>query len=64
MNQAVADLSEQLETRKSVERAKGILMTKHELSEPEAFKRIQKMSMDRRRSMREIAEAIILAEDI
>jgi len=64
MSQTAVDLSEQLETRKSVERAKGILMTKHDLPEPEAFKRIQKMSMDRRRSMREIAEAIILAEDI
>ena len=64
MSQTATDLSEQLETRKSVERAKGILMTKHDLPEPEAFKRIQKMSMDRRRSMRDIAEAIILAEDI
>lgn len=64
MSRTVKDLSEQLETRKSVERAKGILMTNQDLSEADAFKRIQKMSMDRRRSMREIAEAIILAEDI
>lgn len=60
----VESLTEQLETRKAVERAKGLLMTRLGLSEPEAFKRIQKLSMDRRRSMREIAEAIILAEEI
>jgi AmiR/NasT family two-component response regulator len=64
MSRTVEDLSEQLETRKSVERAKGILMTKHDLSEADAFKRIQKMSMERRRPMREIADALILAEDI
>jgi len=60
----VEDLKEQLETRKAVERAKGLLMTKLGLTEPEAFKRIQRLSMDRRKSMREIAEAIILAEQV
>ena len=60
----VQNLTEQLETRKVVERAKGLLMTRLGLSEPDAFKRIQKLSMDRRRSMRDIAEAIILAEEI
>ena len=55
------DLREALETRKLVERAKGILMDRHGLSEAEAFRRIQKMSMDNRRPMKEIAQAIILA---
>ncbi len=55
------DLKEALETRKLVERAKGILMDRHGLSESEAFRRIQKMSMDNRRPMKEIAQAIILA---
>jgi response regulator NasT len=57
-------LKEQLETRKLVERAKGLLMQKLDLSEAEAFKRIQKLSMDRRKAMGDIAEAIMLAEEI
>jgi AmiR/NasT family two-component response regulator len=55
---------EALETRKLVERAKGTLMKKRGLSEPEAFREIQKQSMDRRKSMKEIAEALLLAEDL
>ena len=55
---------EELETRKAVERAKGILMKQYKLSEAEAFKRIQKMSMDTRKSMREIAEAILLTTEL
>jgi len=55
---------EELETRKSVERAKGILMREEGLPEDEAFRRIQKQSMDLRKSMREIAEAIILMENM
>ncbi len=55
---------EALETRKLVERAKGALMKKRGLSEPDAFREIQKQSMDRRKSMKEIAEAILLAEDL
>ena len=50
-----------LETRKRVDRAKGILMDKHNIKEEEAFRRIQKLSMDSRKSMREVADAIILA---
>jgi len=57
----VDDLTQALETRKVVDRAKGILMNANTLSETEAFRRIQKMSMDNRRSMRAVAEAIILA---
>ena len=57
-------IQEELETRKLVERAKGILMRDYGLLEDEAFNRIRKKSMDSRRSMREIAEAIILAHEI
>ena len=55
-------IQEELETRKCVEKAKGILMKEQGLSEEEAFKKIQRQSMDTRRSMREIAEAIILID--
>ncbi|WP_428841500.1 ANTAR domain-containing response regulator [Georgenia thermotolerans] len=55
----VASLAEQFETRKRVDRAKGLLMTKMGLSEPEAFRWIQKTSMDRRLTMREVADAVI-----
>jgi AmiR/NasT family two-component response regulator len=61
LEQEVDNLAEALETRKKVERAKGILMDKQGLSESEAFRRIQKMSMNTRRPMKEVAEAIILA---
>ena len=57
-------IQEELETRKLVERAKGALMKHHILSEEEAFKRIRKASMDSRKTMREIAEAILLTERI
>lgn len=55
-------IQEELETRKLVERAKGTLMKHRNLSEEEAFKRIRKASMDSRKTMREIAEAILLTE--
>ncbi len=55
-------IQEELETRKLLERAKGILMKHHGLGEEEAFKRIRKASMDSRKTMREIAEAILLTE--
>lgn len=58
----VADLTERLETRKVLDRAKGILMARG-MSEPEAFRRLQKLAMDKRKSLREIAEAVILAEE-
>jgi len=57
-------IQEELETRKLVERAKDILMKKLNISGEEAYRRIQKRSMDTRKPMREIAEAIILALDI
>ena len=55
----VADLAERFETRKRVDRAKGLLMSKMGLSEPESFRWIQKTSMDRRLTMREVADAVI-----
>jgi AmiR/NasT family two-component response regulator len=55
----IADINERMETRKTVERAKGILMEKMKLNEPESFRWIQKTSMDRRLTMREVAEAVI-----
>src|SRR5579871_2762816 len=58
------DLQDQLATRKVVERAKGLLMQKYGLSEQDAFRRIQKLSMNNRKSMREVAEAILLTSEI
>jgi response regulator NasT len=55
----VADLYERLETRKIVDRAKGILMKTMNLSEPESFSWIQKTAMDRRISMKAVAQGII-----
>ena len=55
----VADMVERFETRKLVDRAKGLLNEKMGLSEPEAFRWIQKASMDRRLTMRDVAQAII-----
>ena len=57
-------IKEELETRKVVERAKGILMRDQGMSEEEAFRKIQKQSMNLRKSTREIAEAIILIENM
>ena len=57
-------IKEELESRKLIERAKGILMTEGGLSEREAFRKLQKTSMDLRKSMRDIAEAIILASEV
>lgn len=55
------DLKSALESRKLVEKAKGLLMAKENLTEDEAFARLRRISMDRRKSMAEIAEVIILA---
>jgi len=55
----VADLTERLETRKLVDRAKGVLQERLELSEPEAFRWIQKTAMDLRLSMRQVADGVI-----
>jgi response regulator NasT len=58
----VADLHERLETRKLIDRAKGILMKALNLSEPEAFSWIQRAAMDRRLTMKEVAHAVISPE--
>ncbi len=55
----IADLADRLETRKLVDRAKGLLMTQLKISEPEAFRWIQKTAMDRRLSMREVADLVV-----
>ncbi|HEX9057219.1 MAG TPA: response regulator [Ktedonobacterales bacterium] len=60
----VKDLEDKLATRKVVEQAKGLLMQKQGLTEQEAFRRIQKLSMNNRKSMREVAEAILLTNEI
>lgn len=56
-------IKETLETRKLVDRAKGILMTTQGLSEGDAFRKIQKMSMDTRRPMKDIAQALIITHE-
>ncbi len=55
----VGNLQERLETRKLVEQAKGLLQSRHGMSEPEAFRWIQKNSMDRRLTMRKVAETVV-----
>jgi two-component system, response regulator PdtaR len=62
LKEQVEDLKENLETRKIIEKAKGALMRNQGLSEPEAFRKMQKLAMDKRKSMRQIAEAILLTE--
>jgi two-component system, response regulator PdtaR len=63
IEQDLTQTKETLETRKLVERAKGVLMDTQNLKEAEAFRRIQRLSMNSRKSMREIAEAILLAHE-
>lgn len=57
------ELEDALETRKTVDRAKGLLMDKEGLSEADAFRKIQKLSMNTRKSMREVADAILLTHE-
>jgi response regulator NasT len=59
----VTGLRERLEARKLIERAKGALMTRHGLSEPEAFRWIQRAAMDNRTSMRAVAELVLTGEN-
>ena len=59
LEKEVASLSDRLETRKAVERAKGAMMTKYSMTEPQAFKWIQRTAMDHRLTMREVAERIL-----
>jgi response regulator NasT len=64
LDKQLGDMREAMETRKIVERAKGVLMETQGLSEPEAFRRIQQLSMNTRKPMKEIAQAIILANQL
>jgi two-component system, response regulator PdtaR len=64
LTEEVADLSDKLEARKLVDRAKGILMDQFGVTEAEAYRRIQQQSMNARKSMKEVAEAIILAKNV
>lgn len=57
-------IREELETRKSVERAKGILMKDQKLSEDQAYKLLQKFAMDKRKSLRDVSEALILSNEM
>jgi two-component system, response regulator PdtaR len=59
LEKEVGDLQQRLETRKQVERAKGVLMTAHGMSEPAAFRWIQRTAMDRRVTMRDVADRIL-----
>jgi AmiR/NasT family two-component response regulator len=59
LEREVADLTERLETRKLVDRAKGLLQTRFGLTEPDAFRWIQKAAMDERTSMRAVAQVVI-----
>jgi signal transduction protein with GAF and PtsI domain len=64
LDQEILSAKEALETRKVVERAKGVLMKELSIGEDDAYRKIHKKSMDLRKSMREVAEAIIMASDI
>lgn len=64
LEKEAAGLKDTLETRKLVERAKGVLMDTQGLKEAEAFRKIQKLSMNTRKSMKEIAEAILLTHEV
>ena len=64
IDKKVGDLQETLETRKLVERAKGVLMDTQGLKEQEAFRKIQQLSMNTRKTMREVAQAILLTAQI
>ncbi len=59
LSKEVASLEDKLETRRVVDRAKGVLMDSHGMSEKDAFSFIQRMAMDRRTPMRQVAQAII-----
>src|SRR5580700_6566973 len=64
LGKEVSNLTEKLEARKLIDRAKGILMDEQKVGESEAYRRIQLQSMNLRKTMREVAEAIILAKSI
>jgi len=64
LSKEVDSLTDRLEARKAIDRAKGILMEELNISEAEAYRRIQQQSMNARKSMKEVADAIILAKTV
>lgn len=62
LKEEVEDLKESIENRKIIEKAKGVLMRTRKLTEPDAFRMMQKLAMDKRKSMKQIADAILLTE--
>jgi AmiR/NasT family two-component response regulator len=64
LEQEVDKLEDTLKTRRLVDRAKSLLIERHGMTEPEAFRAIQKTAMNQRRTMRDVAEAIVLAAEI
>jgi AmiR/NasT family two-component response regulator len=64
LDKEVATLQDRLESRKLIDRAKGILMEEHKVTEAEAYRRIQLQSMNLRKTMKEVAEAIIMAKTV
>jgi len=64
LDKEVGKLQNSLETRKAIERAKGVLMTTLNINEPEAFRRIQQAAMSSRKSMKEIADSIVTAHKV
>jgi len=64
LNSELTNLQDRLEARKLVDRAKGILMEEHKITEAEAYRRIQLQSMNLRKTMKEVAEAIIMAKTV
>jgi len=60
----VSDLSGRLEARKVIERAKGVLQAEHGMTEPDAFRWIQRTSMNRRSTMKAVAESVLAGEDV
>jgi len=64
LSKELDSVTEKLEVRKLLDRAKGILMQSMSIDEPEAYRRIQTQSMNNRKSMREVAEAVIIAKEV
>jgi AmiR/NasT family two-component response regulator len=62
LKEKIEDLRETIENRKIIEKAKGVMMEKERLSEAEAYRAMQKIAMDRRKSLRQVADAILKEE--
>jgi two-component system, response regulator PdtaR len=64
LNEHVEGLKKAIESQEIIDKAKELLLRSHGLSEPEAYRKIQKLAMDKQRSMRQIAEAILVTEGV